>query len=292
MNEKPFQFDPELSLQENVRDVARLQFDAARAKLASITHPSDEGVHEFRKSVKRLRALARLVRPALGTRYKPLNSALRVAGRALSEVRDRQALGEVVSYLKDGVEDARVLEALEETQRRLENFDPASSPSSEASMEQRVVRALGSIDEAKAAFDRLELDSWSTLETGLAKVYRQARVRHRRAQGREFGRLHDLRKRIKDHRYQLRLLRAYYPRVLNAERHVAKEVSDLLGRDHDLAQLDAMLQTLGLSAASTHLLRGSIADRRRVLQDRAMYLCDRLLQEKPKRRAGRLIGYV
>ena len=61
-----------------VRRIAREQLQAAVAHLRSRTGSRDEQIHEARKCMKRLRALARLVRTELGNEaYRRENACFR-----------------------------------------------------------------------------------------------------------------------------------------------------------------------------------------------------------------------
>ena len=53
---------------------------------------SEDAVHETRKSIKKVRALMRLVRTEPGESYTAENAALRGTGRRISEIRDAAAL--------------------------------------------------------------------------------------------------------------------------------------------------------------------------------------------------------
>ena len=58
-------------------------------------------MHETRKALKRLRALLRLVRPAMGeAAFKQENAQLRDIGLSLSGARDRHVLLETVNKLE------------------------------------------------------------------------------------------------------------------------------------------------------------------------------------------------
>ncbi len=85
---------------EGCRRIAVDQIERAQSQL------HDKGdqaiaVHETRKSLKRLRALLRLVRPAMGeAAFKQENAQLRDIGLSLSGERDRHVLLETVNKLE------------------------------------------------------------------------------------------------------------------------------------------------------------------------------------------------
>ena len=79
--------------------VVREQVEAA---LAALRDGADrnEAIHDARKCCKKLRAVLRLVRPALGEpSYREQNAAYRDAARLLSSVRDRWMLVETFDAL-------------------------------------------------------------------------------------------------------------------------------------------------------------------------------------------------
>jgi CHAD domain-containing protein len=65
-----------------------------------------EAVHEARKSLKRLRALVKISRPALGdARYRRENAEFRQTGRLLSAARDAKVLIETLDGLLERARD-------------------------------------------------------------------------------------------------------------------------------------------------------------------------------------------
>src|SRR5436305_1606175 len=89
-----FSIRPTEPVGEEVRRVLQEQVGSA---LDHLRDPGAAGleaaVHEARKSCKRLRAVFRLVRPALSAnRYQTLNHSVRDAARELSGARDATAL--------------------------------------------------------------------------------------------------------------------------------------------------------------------------------------------------------
>src|SRR5262245_34387092 len=89
------------SLHTGLRRIARKEMEDARAYVTQTANGSrDEAVHEARKCCKKLRAILRLVRPAIGERqYRYENIAYRDAARPLTAVRDAKILVESVDKL-------------------------------------------------------------------------------------------------------------------------------------------------------------------------------------------------
>jgi CHAD domain-containing protein len=98
--------------------------------------------------------------------------------------------------------------------------------------------------------------------------------------------LHQWRKRVKDHWYHSRLMRNIWPRLMKAYENDMKQLSDLLGDDHDLAVFRRMLEHLpdnALTEPVSNALRQYISDRRNTLQEQAVQLGTKIYPEKPKR---------
>src|SRR5262249_59732979 len=78
-----FQLRPGEPLRKTTRRIVRKQIDAALEELTGANKgPRDEAVHEARKSLKRVRAVLRLVRPVIGEKaYRRENTCFRDAAR-------------------------------------------------------------------------------------------------------------------------------------------------------------------------------------------------------------------
>ena len=75
-----------------LRDAALRQFDGALTELGH-AEDVDRAVHTSRKAMKRIRAMLRLVRPAIGDSvYRAENVYLRDTARKLSELRDSRTM--------------------------------------------------------------------------------------------------------------------------------------------------------------------------------------------------------
>ena len=89
MDDKPsIQLDT--SVDEALRTVARSILADARAAIQNLERATAEAVHEFRRQMKRWRALLRLLGPFLGADGKQLRNEARDLARALGGARDAQ----------------------------------------------------------------------------------------------------------------------------------------------------------------------------------------------------------
>ncbi|MGA6948816.1 MAG: CHAD domain-containing protein, partial [Solirubrobacterales bacterium] len=133
---------------------------------------------------------------------------------------------------------------------------------------------------------------WELIAPGFHRSYRRGRKRLRAVEEEaRVTNLHELRKRVKDLWYQLRLIQDADKQMLGNLADHAHDLSDHLGDDHDLALLREEAQRRREAFASPshqrHLLE-EIDRRRGELQFAAISLGERIYAEKPKRFTKRL----
>lgn len=118
---------------------------------------------------------------------------------------------------------------------------------------------------------------------GFAKTY--GRCRKRLADVREdptTASLHEWRKRVKYHRYHLRILEPLWPGVWGARREEVHDLSDLLGDDHDLAVLRGVFASRpDLDDEAVRTLAGVMDRRRAEMQREAIPPGERLFALPP-----------
>jgi hypothetical protein len=96
--------------------------------------------------------------------------------------------------------------------------------------------------------------------------------------------LHDWRKRVKDHWHHTRLLSMAWPAAFKVRAGMLKDLSELLGWDHDLSMLQALLEQSPtvFGATAQHRELSELAfERRTCLQQEAFRLGRRLYAESP-----------
>ena len=276
----------------SVRACAREQLGGAIERLERAEEDPVEAVHDARKHVKKLRALLRLVRPALGARaYRAESAALRDVGRGLSATRDADVLVATVAALAQRF--AGRLQAA-----TFDGVRAALARSAGAPGEAAAERATA-IAELRAAAARveewpLEGAGWGTVVAGIARAYRRGREAGTAAEEEPTAeRLHEWRKRVKDLWYHERLLAPAWPAVIGAHGEEAHVLSELLGEEHDLAVLRERLDGGGLAPAPAveaelPALAELVEERRAELREQARRLGRRLYAESPKAFARRI----
>lgn len=265
--------------------VAREQLDRALAGLEDPKIDRHEAIHEARKCGKRLRALLRLARAGIGDDlYRRENGAIRDAAKDLSRLRDAEALLETYARLQarfaDEVDWRRLLGARRAlVARRRELADDGVLP--------RRIAAFGEV--LRVVRDRLP--AWpladlgfDELAPGFERAYRRGRKAMRAIDAAPSDeRFHALRKRAKDHRYHLELLRNLWPGQVKARRAEVRMLGDLLGDEHDLSVLRATLQAEGERFGDGAGLLLDLAQRQQAeLRAKMWPLGLRLFAERPK----------
>jgi CHAD domain-containing protein len=271
-----------------MRRIAREQLGRAQAELTAQTPASAEAIHQARKRLKKVRALLRLVQPALrNDTFKTQNRRLRDMGHTLAGRRDADVMLETLDGLEQELRERGHdidLSALRETLRARRDARESADTGTSGPPGQAVAQALAEM-RAEAGHWSLAGTGYAALGPGFRKYYRRGRKALRRARRRpgdvEF---HEWRKRVKDHWYHSRLLRYLWPRPMRARAGELKILSDLLGDDHDLAVFRQTLQEMpdfALPPRSARLLQAAIRDRQRTLRSSALTLGRRVYAEKP-----------
>jgi CHAD domain-containing protein len=247
---------------EEVARIARGRIDHA---IEALGDASEEGVHEARKDMKKLRALLRLVREK---ELRGESAYFRDVARELAGARDADVMLATVADLESRyeVDGGPVRQRLEAHRLRTGGGGRGEAAKTASAM---LEEARGRVGDWP-----LERDGFDALEDGLERTYRRGRRDWRAALADPTTEnLHEWRKRVKDLWYHHSLLRQSWKPVMSALADEAHELSDRLGDDHDLALL------LDFGAEP---LEAVIAERRQELQQEAFEYGARLYADKPK----------
>ncbi|MGK7296930.1 MAG: CHAD domain-containing protein [Candidatus Wenzhouxiangella sp. M2_3B_020] len=281
-----YRLERDESIEDGIRRIAVEQIDKALAEIDDDDLDRHETVHQVRKRCKKLRALARLVRPVFPG-YKRINATYRDAAKELSWIRDAHAVIETIDDLVDRFDDATDSEAFrpirEELVARRDETD-ADRETIDRRIEQfRDTMAGG---RAEVASWTLEADGGPAVAGGTKKTFKRARnAMAEAADAPTTGAFHEWRKRVKYHWYHARLLKACWPKLVKPWANEAHRLSDLLGDEHDLAVLHATLLESPERFADRDTLQaftGLVERRRAELRTEAFALGTLLLFEKPK----------
>jgi CHAD domain-containing protein len=262
----------------------------ARRALADPELSDAEAVHEVRKALKRWRALLRLLARPLGEQADQMRMEARELMRALSSARDAQSSLDALADLRksDVPFSATSLETI--GQRLTASRDAAEQTGFTEEMRDRLSRYL---DYATLSLERWPLMAihFDIVADGLISTYRRARqlIPDNWAEA-DAEHLHDLRRRVVEHRHQMDLMEPLWPRLGQVWAEEAQRLRNRLGACQDLAVF------IGLTAPHQPLapwrsrLAPLIEARRAAHLKAAARLAGRLFAEKPKAFRRRLLA--
>jgi CHAD domain-containing protein len=273
---------------KGIRKLARKEIDAIIEYLEGRRHGyRGDSVHAARKTLKKVRAVLRLVRDRLSKgAYRRENRGLREVGRALAPQRDAEVLIKTLDKLRrtgDGAARKRTLAKLDLVLqgRHRRAFESRDHP--------KTLRPVLKSAQRQAGRWPLGKLNWADLCDGLGRTYRRGREAFRDADdARTDENLHEWRKRVKDLSYQLRLVQPVCPKAIAGLEKQIKRLGDRLGEDHDLAMLEAAAKSARLEPSEAQSLLRWIGTRRRQLQSAAFDLGRLLYKDKPARFAARI----
>ena len=281
MAEKPA-VRPDVAVGEALRAVARDILAEARAVLNDQTKPDATAVHDFRKAMKRWRALLRLLEPFLGDDGRQLRAQARDFAREVAGARDAQS---AIEALEDLVDDKVPLSArtVASIRGRLdEKRLSAEAAQLTQALRARFIIALDAAETAVAAWP-LEI-AFAELARELADAYKLARDDAPGDDWREIDAevLHDLRRRVVAHRYQMELVEPLWPKFGKLWVAEAQRLRDRLGSFQDLSVLLGFTAPHGALAPWRSRLTPLILARRTQHARAAQRIAGRLFAERPR----------
>jgi CHAD domain-containing protein len=268
---------------DEVRRLIDKQLTLARACLERIGDSrSAHEIHEARRHVKKVRALIRLVRPALGNDYGPMNRRLRAVSGLLAPVGDGEAAVDsfarlVRTFPELSEQTAAVIRA--ELLRREARAGRKANIGRVPLVACRLLRK----EEARAQSWTGGLGGPRTLWRGLERTARRARRAMARAAAHPTTEnYHTWRRRVKEHWLQVRVVQQRCGNRLAGYEQRLEALDGMLGEHHNCALLIEVLLDPGLVSPreAAHVVRRL----RRVQMDlrrRALAAGAPIYKEKP-----------
>jgi len=262
-----------------LRRLAQEELRSARQDLRRSMPPEDTAIREARKSLKKVRAIAKLIGADDGRGLGKDPKRLRKVSRTLAGVRDADARLEILTKLTE--RNPRVVD--EHTFARLRRSLAAHKNESKRGAARRgawraVNRTLGKL--RKGAGDwRPAHRRFRAIATGLEATHRRGRRLLARARKRQRAEdFHEWRKQVKALWYELRL-------IASADRSVARDVAALdraaewLGDDHNVVLLCDALDK-DAAACDLQQLRAAAVRYQRELRRKAIAATRRIYARK------------
>ncbi len=258
-----------------IRDIFIEELVSASGRLIDTSNDDrDSRIHQARKGIKKARAILRLVQEQLARdSFRRSNKQLRGVAQSISKLRDAQVVLETFDSISQDVEIRKLLEA---DKVALEQDD----------LGETMHWAQQKLDAQQQALDGLELEGngLEPFESGVVEFYRQGRKAMAHARTHPTAvRLHDWRKRVKDHWYHMRLLPAAKTGALTSREVDLRRLETLLGDAHNLHVLRGVLKPVTQAAS----LLPAVAAQEAELHAQAFVLGEQLYKMRP--RAFRLV---
>jgi CHAD domain-containing protein len=241
--------------------------------------------------LKRLRALVRLAADGLGKgkAHKRVKSLGEIA-KLLSSRRDQTVMLETIEALsKEEPDTAEVLAPLKASLSAQLSDQPETLDPDIASR----ARLLLLREAKKSAHAKFSKRGFAALAGGLEASYndgrKAAKIAYEEPTNENF---HDLRKAVQWHWRQMSLLSKAWPDEFAVRVHAARELSQLLGDDHDLAVLsDAASRSASMTEEQKDAAVAVCQHHQQLLRATAEYRAKRLFAEKPKAFVSRVAIY-
>lgn len=269
-----------------LRDVAAGAVAEAQAILNDPARDATVKVHDIRRALKRWRALLRMLRPHLRESGEALRFGARDLARRLTQARDAQS----------------AIDAIDDAIEACQNLPIALPPRSIVTIRSKLQelraeneRNIWTCDIQKDLSDYLTAAAWqislwnlealtfSDLADMLTTTYRRARrsipANWAEAEGET---LHELRRRVVEHRYQMELIEPVWPRLWRVWVDEAQRLRTRLGKYQDLEMLAAKVGPHQPLARWRSKLAPLIAHRQAEHVDAARTIAVRLFAEPPK----------
>jgi CHAD domain-containing protein len=288
----------------------RLCLDQFHFSLNELSSGGDvnSAVHEFRKSNKRVRALLRMVRPVIGDRiYRAENRVLAEASRLVAPARDASVMvdamvrlrGRYGHLLAQGVwelTEHKLRQRHERAVTRLVDDSEVIAEASRAVYRARSRYAAWPVDSLEPRIGPRPLpDSFRSVGPGVGATYERGRKAMRFAYTNPRPEnFHEWRKQVKYLRHQMEVVTPLWPEVIGGLAASLAQLGDVLGDDHDQAELIRIVATLPELAPDPderHLLVALSNERRRELQSAARVMGGRIFAESEDQFTSRLKAY-
>jgi CHAD domain-containing protein len=251
MAEKPA-VRPDVAVGEALRAVARDVLSEARAALDDTAKTDAVAVHDYRKAMKRWRALLRLLEPFLGDEGRGLRTQARDSAKELAGARDAQSGLDALDDMTDDKAPPLSVRTVASIRGRLDEIRRAAE--ADTLNEAARARLIIALDGAASAADTWPLDDVTFSE--LARELTE--------------------------NYQMELVEPLWPKFGRLWVAEAQRLRDRLGAFQDLSVLQGFTAPHGPLAPWRSRLAPLILARRAAHAKAAQRMAGRLFAEKPR----------
>lgn len=276
------------SVAESIRRIWAEELAAAIHSMENFGNEPDKAVHEVRKSIKKIRAVLRLVRKLLGKElFKQENIRYRNIGHMLSHVREAAVMIKTVEKLRKSDRKAMPRTACLHLRKQLLAKQIEVSEGFFKNKE-AITAVLSALKEAQQNLPDIAIarHSFDELSASIQLVYARGKKAYEQASKQPtIDSFHEFRKEVKILWYHTRLLTPVWQGLMESYAVQLGILSELLGDDHDMGMLYEEIATgqltFGRRSSADKLLMG-IESYRNTLQQQVHPLAKRIYAEKPK----------
>lgn len=289
---------PDKNLTDGINELIRQEESFCLELLERVSSSNRHDiVHELRKSGKKIRAMLRFVRHAIGEDiYKTENAFYRDMGKQIAELRDSTAIIEALQHIKRLYHAELADDAFEVP---LKSLRVARQKMVKQYLnEENRLGGISALLQEKIAQQRdlpLKSLTFDEIASSMAKVYTRGLNAYEKAkQSRNTTDLHEWRKRVKYLRYQYEILTILWPAVIQAYTSELDTLGDFLGQDHDLSILHEQISDGKVKfkdESEKALLSALINFQRDQLQQLAFLLGSNLYLDDPDSFAKKISTY-
>jgi hypothetical protein len=248
-----YRIDFSRDLAQERKRIAAEQIARARAELGDPALDIDTCVHQFRKRMKKIRALLWLYRAADSKWYRREDRRYRDLARTCSRQRDAtvavETLERVTDYFARQIEPGGFLSIRAELDARRRAYSQRALRDTSLA---QLGKSLQRLQRRVADWPEPHIDI-DTLVNGIRKTHRRTYQMMYRARDHNSAQTwHEWRKCVKYLNYHWKLLRGAWPPVIKVWRAELGRLGGLLGADHDFMQLAGQLDCNERAAAALH----------------------------------------
>jgi CHAD domain-containing protein len=293
---KGFSISNTESININIHRILLDQFHFIKMQSEKGQEEVDKSIHETRKSMKRIRAVLRMIRDEIGySSYYRENTFYRDLSRKLSEIRNFEVLSGSIRNLKEDLSNTippDVFELLEEELGRQRNM--VTGGQAGLSLLLREMARKIEISRDRIYDFPVRHNDFRAFEGGLFRMYRQGKRYLRNAKKNPSPtHLHDLRKRMKYFGYQVEILQPIFPGPMKAYTSTFETIAENLGVYHDLQVLQEFLGETDI--IPDHKINETLQEACLARQSMLLYntwpMADIAYSEKPVAMVNRLASY-
>ena len=290
-----FTIDNHEELSEGILRTLKEQYDHISLQ-TTIPDEIDNSVHEIRKSLKRIRAILRLIRYDIGEeRFIIENLRFRNMARQISRLRD---LSVIIKYFADNFESGELIIDENNSINFVHHLNNLRETELKRIVETQTFESIKEqMEIAHSDLNNYDLNNLGphTIEEGILYVYNQCLKKIRETQLKlDNIPIHELRKRVKYLLNQMILIKDVWPEFFNTYSNSLKHASDLLGDDHNLLEITDLVKNTPseiLSEENKTIVVKRLDSERNHIHEELWPLLGKLFTEDPKSFIKRIKSY-